>query len=345
MRFRYGALQYDRRGAHALLVGLFTACAVKTASAQTPGADERIRVWTPDSGVTATLASPIARRSRDTVDLVFYALPNGNSTAETMGRAQFDSTSWRFDIQHIAAQTRAARAGGLPDLVVVYLAAAGKSWPAWRQARGYAEANLRIRGLLERLRDSVSAELNTRNGRAPVLRVTLSGHSGGGSLMFGLIESGDRLPSWLDRLAFLDANYNFDPRHGPVFDAWLAGSERRRLMVLAYDDRDIRVNGRKVVSDSGGTWRATERMQRWFDRRGGSAALTRDSAGAFIRWRSANAQVELLAHPNPDNRILHTELVGEMNGFLYVVLADRVAATTALPFPAAPRRYVRFVQD
>jgi len=340
MRFVFGRFVY-----RVLAMCLFTICALQSAQAQTPSGDERMRVLTPDSGVTATMIVPTARRVSDTIDLVFYALPNGNSTAETMGRAQFDSTSWRYDIQHIAAQSRAARAGGLAGLVVVYLEAAGRSWPAWRQARGYAEANRRIRGMLERLRDSVSAELAAHTGRAPMLRVTLTGHSGGGSLMFGLIESGDSLPPWLDRLAFLDANYNFDARHGPVLDAWLAGRSTRRLMVLAYDDRDIRIDGRKVVSDSGGTWRATERMQRWFAQTVRHQPMTQDTAGAFLRWRDHHAQVELLAHPNPDNRILHTELVGEMNGFLYVVLAGRVPKPTAVDFPASPRRYTPFIRD
>ncbi len=345
MRFGFGAFVY-----HVRTVCLSTICALHAAEAQGPAGDERIRVLTPDSGVTATVVMPTVvmptvRGMSDTMDLVFYALPNGNSTAETMGRARFDSTSWRFDIQHIAAQSRAARARGLRNLVVVYLEAAGKSWPAWRQARGYTDANRRIRALLQALRDSVAAELTAPGGRPPYLRVTLSGHSGGGSLMFGLVESQDTLPAWLDRVAFLDANYNFDARHGPVLDAWLASQTSRRLYAVAYDDREIRVDGRKVVSDSGGTWRATERMRSWWARPTSSRVLRHDSAGAFHRWRDPEGQVELLAHPNPDNRILHTELVGEMNAFLYVVLAGRVTESAALPAPALPRQYAPYIRD
>lgn len=340
MRFGFGAFVY-----HVWAASMSTFCALHAAEAQGPAVDERIRVLTPDSGVTATVVMPTGRGMSDTIDLVFYALPNGNSTAETMGRAMVDSTTWRFDIQHIAAQTRAARARGLSNLVVVYLEAAGKSWPAWRQRRGYTDANRRIRLLLQALRDSVAAGMTAPGGRPPHLRVTLSGHSGGGSLMFGFIESQDTLPAWLDRVAFLDANYNFDARHGPTLDAWLAAHSARRLYVVAYDDREIRVDGRKVVSDSGGTWRATERMRTWWGRPASARVLRHDSSGAFHRWRDLAGQVELLAHPNPDNRILHTELVGEMNGLLYVVLAGRVTGSNALPVPAPPRQYTSFIRD
>ncbi len=340
MRFGFGAFVY-----HVWAASMSTFCALHAAEAQGPAVDERIRVLTPDSGVTATVVMPTGRGMSDTIGLVFYALPNGNSTAETMGRAMVDSTIWRFDIQHIAAQTRAARARGLSNLVVVYLEAAGKSWPAWRQNRGYTDANRRIRLLLQALRDSVAAEVTAQYGHSPHLRVTLSGHSGGGSLMFGLIESQDTLPAWLDRLAFLDANYNFEARHGPTLDAWLAAHTARRLYVVAYDDREIRLDGRKVVSDSGGTWRATERMRTWWGRTASARVLRHDSSGAFHRWRDLASQVELLAHPNPDNRILHTELVGEMNGFLYVLLAGRVTGSNALPVPAPPRQYTSFIRD
>ena len=89
--------------------------------------DESVRVLTITPGITATIVAPLPARTP--VDLIFYALPNGNSTAETMGRAlrADSSVGWRYDIQHIAAQTRALRARGLPGAVVVYLEADGKS--------------------------------------------------------------------------------------------------------------------------------------------------------------------------------------------------------------------------
>ena len=169
-----------------------------------------------------------------------------------MGRTMGDGVGWRYDIQHIAAQTRALRTRGLPQAVVVYLEADGKSWPSWRAKLGYPRANARIVEIVDQLRTAI--------GNPPKLSVTLTGHSGGGSFMFGFIEGQDSLPPWLTRIAFLDANYNFAPPHGDKLVTWLKGSAERRLIVLAYDDREIMLDGKKVVSDSGGTWRASQRM-------------------------------------------------------------------------------------
>ncbi len=293
--------------------------------------DESIRVLTLAPGVTATIVAPA--EPKQPTDLIFYALPNGNSTAETMGRPlrADSSVGWRYDIQHIAAQTRALRTRGLPGAVVVYLEADGKSWPSWRAKLGYPAANARIVAMLDSLRHVL--------GDPP--HVTLTGHSGGGSLMFGFIEGQSALPSWLERIAFLDAVYNFDAaQHGEKLLTWLRGDPTRMLVSLAYDDREIMLDGKKVVSDSGGTWRATERMLRAFSTK---VALTRDTLGPFERNRAP--QIELLRHPNPANRILHTEMIGEMNGYMHALLTGRAAYDRGESVLKAERMYRDFVRD
>jgi len=40
----------------------------------------------------------------------------------------------------------------------------------------------------------------------------------------------------------------------------LKGEPTRRLVVIAYDDRNITLDGKPVVGPTGGTYRATERM-------------------------------------------------------------------------------------
>jgi hypothetical protein len=62
---------------------------------------------------------------------------------------------WHFDIQHIGAQTRALRARGLSNAIVVYLEADTKSWPEWRRIRGYENANARIVAMVDRVRAAV----------------------------------------------------------------------------------------------------------------------------------------------------------------------------------------------
>jgi hypothetical protein len=238
---------------------------------------------------------------------------------------------WHFDIQHIAAQTRALRARGMPQAVVVYLEAEGKSWPSWRAKLGYTRANARIVDIVDQLRLVI--------GNPPTMPVTLTGHSGGGSFMFGFIEGQDSLPSWLTRIAFLDANYNFAPPHGDKLVAWLRGSAERRLVVMAYDDREIMLDGKKVVGDSGGTWRASQRM---IETLGSTLALKRDTLGAFIRYRAP--QVEILLHPNPQNRILHTEIIGEMNGYMHAMLTGRPAYDKGESLLKPSRAYTAFVE-
>ena len=293
-------------------------------------AAERIRVLELYPGVTATIVAPARLDERKKVDLILYALPNGNSTAETMGRQLVEGTGWRYDIQHIGAQTRALRERGLGQAVVVYLEADGKSWPAWRARLGYDRANARIVAMVDQLRAAI--------GNPPQLAVTLTGHSGGGSFMFGFIEAQDTLPAWLERVAFLDANYNFEPRHGDKLVTWLRRSVANRLVVLAYDDREIMLDGKKVVSDSGGTWRATDRMIQHLSR---SLTFARDTLGAFLRYRAP--QVEIVRHPNPENKILHTAMIGEMNGYMHAMLVGRAGYERGNTLLKPARAYTAFV--
>jgi hypothetical protein len=321
-----------------LLVGLLSAaCAPGRLGRALPGAapersgDERVRVYELAPGVTATIVAPAQLDATQRVDLVLYALPNGNSTAETMGQRAGDGVGWRFDIQHIAAQTRALRDRGLPQAVVVYLEADSRSWPSWRAKLGYERANARIVAIVEQLRALV--------GHPDQTAVTLAGHSGGGSFMFGFIEGQDAIPDWLARIAFLDANYNFAPVHGDKLLAWLRRDPEHRLVALAYDDREILLDGKKVVSDSGGTWRATQRMIRHL---GQSLTFAHDTLGPFVRYRAP--QVELLLHPNPENRILHTAMIGDMNGYMHALLTGRPAYDRAAAALQPVRMFERYVE-
>jgi len=318
------------------LLALLGGCATPhigrgTAGRVPSGGDaERIRVLELYPGVTATIVAPARLDPGKRVDLILYALPNGNTTAETMGRTLGAGIGWRYDIQQIAAQTRALRTMGLPQAVVVYLEADTKSWPAWRAKLGYPRANARIVAIVDQLRAAL--------GNAPQLAVTLTGHSGGGSFDFGFIDGQDAIPDWIERIAFLDANYNFEPSHGDKMVAWLRRDARHRLVVLAYDDREIMLDGKKVVSDSGGTWRASDRMIRHLSK---SVTFTRDTLGDFIRYRAP--QVDFLLHPNGENKILHTAMIGEMNGYLHAMLVGRAEYERGASVLKPVRAYTQFV--
>ena len=319
-----------------VLVLPLATCAPRPIAPELPGAvragafGERMRVLELYPGVTATMVAPAQLDRARRIDLILYALPNGNSTDETIGRTLAAGAGWRYDIQHIGAQTRALASRGLSQPVVVYLEADTKSWPEWRRVRGYERANARIVELVNQVR--------TVLGNPPQLAVTLTGHSGGGSFAFGFIDGQDSLPAWLERIAFLDSNYSFEPRHGEKILAWLGSDPRHMLVVLAYDDREITLDGKKVVSDSGGTWRASARMMLAV---GARLPLAADTLGDFLRYRAS--QVEFDLHPNPANRILHTEMIGEMNGYMHALLAGRTEYERGGTVLKGPRAYAQWI--
>ena len=99
---------------------------------------EQIRVFKFEPDVTATMIAPSVSdfNPRLQTTLIIYALPNGNTTEQTIGKALGSGDDWHFDIQHIGAQMRLLRvAKPGQNLVIAYLETAQKSWPAWRLGR------------------------------------------------------------------------------------------------------------------------------------------------------------------------------------------------------------------
>jgi hypothetical protein len=298
----------------------------------TPDKTERIRVLDLYPGVTATSVAPSQLDESKRIDLILYALPNGNTTLQTIGRRMHEGLDWHYDIQNIGAQTRALRARGMPQAIVVYLEADKRSWPAWRQSLGYPQANARIVEIVDQIRYAV--------GNPDDMSVTLTGHSGGGSFMFGFIEGQDSLPQWLERIAFLDANYNFEWKHGEKLVKWLRGNPRNTLVILAYDDRNIMLDGKKVVSETGGTWRASERMINYLRE---PFEFKMDTAGDFRRFRAS--QIVALLHPNPENKILHTSMIGDMNGYMHAMLVRRPSYDGGETLLKLSRAYEQWTAD
>ena len=104
-----------------------------------PEFHERIAAFTldPEVKVHINAPAPDSLSPGKKLLLIFYALPNGNTTAQTIGRVPKPGDDWHYDIQHIGAQTRFLRDLLKDrDVVVVYLEAESRSWPAWRKAHG-----------------------------------------------------------------------------------------------------------------------------------------------------------------------------------------------------------------
>jgi hypothetical protein len=282
-----------------------------------------------DSGIRVYVSAPLALSAKNRV-LVLYATPNGNTIEQTLGCAKADGLDWHYDIQHVAAQIRRWREIAPQEHAILAVVQAPKlSWPAFRQAE--IEANTIVHQTVTQLAAELAAE-----------RIVLSGHSGGGSFLFGYLDAQETLPPSLERIIFLDANYAYadEQQHGDKLLAWLRGSAARRLITIAYDDREITLNGKKVVSPTGGTYRASQRMLERLKR---DVAMTEESLGPFRRHRGLAGQLEFFIHPNPENKILHTILVGEMNGLLQGLSLGTDHEMNGGTF-GGPRAYTKWIQ-
>lgn len=269
---------------------------------------ERVAEVRLESGVRLVYVLPNALRPGRRLRLVFYTIPNGNSCEQTLGAAKDGVLDWRFDIQHVGAQIRRLRALRPDENIALVIAEAdGYSWPAWRQKQG-AEAPRQALACLAYARASL--------GRTPDV-IDLAAHSGGGSFLWCILESPGGIPHDIERITFLDANYSFSDEagHTQEFQRWLAGDPARRLTVLSYDDREVMLDGKPIVSPTGGTYRATERMAGALKARGRS--LEESHVEGRRRWVDERGAVMFEVTDNPDRKILHTVLVGEWNGLLH----------------------------
>jgi hypothetical protein len=310
-----------------------TACGVEPAWIRSPwfaelsftdaeGPNARIHVNAPviDSDVSPRATS-----------LIIYALPNGNTIEQTLGCRLAHGMDWHYDIQHVAAQVRLLRSLQ-PNVRIVLICAEaeGLSWPNWRRTQ--PNANATIARMVESWRERFGAK---------DCKVTLTGHSGGGSFTFGFVEASPEIPAYIDRIAFLDSNYAFDATlHADKFERWLASDDSHRLIVLAYDDREITLDGKKIVSPTGGTFRATDRMREAFSR---TLSLEFIEKPPFEEITGLDGRIHFYVHANPDNKILHTALVGDMNGLVHVQTLGTSVQSNWGTF-GGPRAYEKWIQ-
>jgi hypothetical protein len=316
-------IRYERERAGfllACLIGVLAGChGSRTELAgfsHSPYFDEQVRTWAFDPDVSVHINAPPADEfdpDKPTL-LAIYALPNGNTIAQTIGCREEEGLDWHFYIQHIGAQTRYLRQSQPQrNLVVAYVEAEGRSWPAWR--RNHADSGARIVELIESLRDSLPGEITT---------AALSAHSGGGSMLFGAINAVEQIPDWIERIVWLDANYAYrdEEQHAEKLLDWLKRDSRHYLGVVAYDDREIMLNGRKVVGPTGGTFRRTDEMIARFGR---LTEIDCEMLDDRTRCRALEGRIDFQVLHNPENKILHTVLV-EKNGFIHALSFGTPAA-------------------
>lgn len=299
---------------------------------KSPYFNEQIKMYTFDPGARILINAPGKISARKPTRIVFYALPNGNTIEQTFGKKVKEGIDWHFGIQHIGAQTRRLREiVKNENIIVACLEAEGKSWLSWR---GKYENN---RELIQKIIESVKQQVNI-----PDAVIELSAHSGGGSFIFGYINNVEKIPSTVRRIIFLDANYSFsnDEKHGEKLLEWLKSNPDNHLVIIAYDDREIAIDGKKVLGPTGGTFRATHRMIERFEK---DVKFVKRTEGDIEYYKGLNGQIDISIHLNPKNEILHSVLV-EKNGFIHsLTLGTRYENKTGRFW--GPIEYTKWIQE
>ncbi len=259
-------------------------------------------------GVKITLDRPKRLHLTGPVELILYALPNGNSTEWTMGKQPAPGDDWHYNIQHIRAQTAFIRKQSRgKNYVVAYLENDLKSWPAWKRK------NPDYSTIIPHIVDTLRSLFNKRK-----VNVHLNGHSGGGSFIFGYMEAVNKIPHFVTRISFLDSDYGYTTTsNGTSLLKWLLNNKRSYLTVFAYNDAAALYQGKRVVSDTGGTWYRSHLMKQQLS---GLWNFSQTITDSLIIYKESTRRIQFLFKPNPDSGIYHTQQV-ELNGFIHSVFA------------------------
>lgn len=256
--------------------------------------------------VKVTIDRPANLSMHKKTVITFFALPNGNSTEQTMGKKMQPGDDWHFDIQHIRAQTKFIRQQ-MPDknFVVIYLENNYKSWPSWKQRHpGYKKE---IPHMVDSLTGMIKAKRKV---------IYLNGHSGGGSFIFGYLAGVKQIPSEVKRISFLDSDYGYDSSYYEKFKNWLQEVKGAALNVFAYNDSVALYNGKPVVSATGGTWYRSNLLLQHLQ---AEFSFSQTNTDSLIIYKNNDGRIQFYFKINNNRGIYHTQQV-ELNGFIHSVL-------------------------
>jgi hypothetical protein len=299
-----------------------------------PYFNEQICTFNYDPEIRVFINAPPAETFDSTklTEIALYALPNGNTIEQTIGKKLYPEDDWHYDIQHIGAQTRFLRnQSNNYNLVTVYLETEQKSWPAWKAK--YPNNPAIINSLVNYL-------TNLFSDYNPF--VVLTGHSGGGSFTFGFLDGLGlaEVPNSIERISFLDSNYGYNDSYGPKFINWLRASPKHYLSVIAYNDSIALYNKKPVVSPTGGTWYRSKMMKNFLN---DYFQFTEEENDSLIKYTALNGRIKFILKQNPDRLILHTVLV-ELNGFIQEMVSGTNNENEGYEF-YGQRAYSQFIQD
>jgi len=253
--------------------------------------------------VTVTIDFPARMPQHYPTAIVLFALPNGNTTVQTMGKKLQEGDDWHYDIQHIRAQTRFVRKQWKKqNIVVAYLENKYKAWPQWKtQHADFKEA---VQHIADTVYNLVPGARKT---------IYLNGHSGGGRFVFSYLDGTDTIPSTVKRISFLDSDYGYDSTYTGKLVHWLQHNKDACLNVFAYNDSVVIYNGKPLVSPTGGTWYRSRLMLRDLSAYFAFKEVRNDS---LIIYKSADERIQFFLKTNPEAKIFHTTQV-ELNGFIH----------------------------
>ncbi len=238
--------------------------------------------------------------------ITFFALPNGNSTEQTMGKKMQPGDDWHFDIQHIKAQTVFIRQElATINFVVIYMENNYKSWPTWKQKHPD------FRTEIPHMVDSLSGLIHAKHKS-----IYLNGHSGGGSFIFGYVAGMQEIPAFIKRISFLDSDYGYDSSYTLKFRNWLREVKEASLNVFAYNDSIALYNGKPLVTATGGTWYRSHLLLQDLQH---DFSFARSNTDSLIIYKSADLRVQFFFKLNLNRGIYHTQQV-ELNGFIHSIL-------------------------
>jgi hypothetical protein len=242
--------------------------------------------------------------------ILFYACPAGNTIEWTIGKELKTGDDWHYDIQHIGAQTRFLReVQKNKNIITVYIQNDARSWSRY--------SDLHPLSFAEQTENMIKDVLEIFSGLD--YKVTLSGHSAGGTWILNYLQGIDVLPPWIDRLAFLDGNYNYKfhaAHYDRIFERFLTDRNESHICILAYNDSIALYQGRPFISPEGGTWWNTRFL---ISRLDPVFAFISKTTTEFREYRSHKGRFTIILKENPERAILHTTQVYR-NGFIHSVL-------------------------
>lgn len=282
-----------------------------------------------DKDIKITIDRPADMSKHKNTIIIFYALPNGNNTEQTMGKKLKPGDDWHFDIQHIKAQTKFIRQHlKKKNFIVIYLENTYKSWPLWK------EKHTDFKYIIPHLVDSLASLVKGKH-----VSIYLNGHSGGGSFIFAYLAGINEIPKKIKRISFLDSDYGYDSSYYPKISNWLENVKGSALNVFAYNDSIVIYKGRPLVSAKGGTWYRSHLLLSHLQKDYSFFFSLTDSLNIY---KSKDMRIQFYFKKNMDGGIYHTQQV-ELNGFIHSVLCGTKKDSKHYRYYAG-RAYANFIE-